>query len=98
MNKVEDYYHGGRTNMVEFLPDSYQKVLEIGCAKGGFRKYLTKENEYWGIEPVEEIAKLAEMTVSEARRVLKISKHPFSLDRPIGESEDSPIPLLLIFD
>ena len=43
-----------------------------------------------GREPtIEEIAKLAEMTVSEARRVLKISKHPFSLDRPIGESEDS---------
>jgi len=43
-----------------------------------------------GREPtVEEIAKEAEMSVSEARRVLKISKHPFSLDRPIGESEDS---------
>lgn len=38
---------------------------------------------------IEEIAKEAEMSVSEARRVLKISKHPFSLDRPIGESEDS---------
>ena len=43
-----------------------------------------------GREPtIEEIAKEAEMSVSEARRVLKISKHPFSLDRPIGESEDS---------
>ena len=29
------------------------------------------------------------MTVEETRRVLKISKHPISLDRPIGESEDS---------
>lgn len=43
-----------------------------------------------GHEPtIEQIAEKAEMTVSEARRVLKISKHPFSLDRPIGESEDS---------
>ncbi|WP_146664030.1 RNA polymerase sigma factor RpoD [Anaerohalosphaera lusitana] len=43
-----------------------------------------------GREPtIEEIAKKAEMSVSEARRVMKISKHPFSLDRPIGESEDS---------
>ncbi len=43
-----------------------------------------------GREPaIEEIAKEAEMSVSETRRVLKISKHPFSLDRPIGESEDS---------
>jgi len=43
-----------------------------------------------GREPaIEEIAKEAEMSVEEARRVLKISKHPISLDRPIGESEDS---------
>ena len=38
---------------------------------------------------IEEIAESAKMTISETRRVLKISKHPFSLDRPIGESEDS---------
>jgi len=43
-----------------------------------------------GREPaIEEIADEAGMTVSEARRVLKISRHPISLDRPIGESEDS---------
>lgn len=29
------------------------------------------------------------MSVSEARRVMKISRHPISLDRPVGESEDS---------
>ena len=38
---------------------------------------------------IEEIADVAKMSISETRRVLKISKHPFSLDRPIGESEDS---------
>jgi len=43
-----------------------------------------------GREPtIEEIAEEGKMSVPEARRVLKISKHPFSLDRPIGESEDS---------
>jgi RNA polymerase primary sigma factor len=43
-----------------------------------------------GREPtVEEIAKEVDMSLAETRRVLKISKHPFSLDRPIGESEDS---------
>ena len=43
-----------------------------------------------GREPtIEEIAKKAQMPVSEARRVLKISRHPISLDRPVGESEDS---------
>ena len=43
-----------------------------------------------GREPtIEEIASEVEMSVGETRRVLKISKHPISLDRPIGESEDS---------
>jgi len=38
---------------------------------------------------IEEIAEEADMSIDETRRVLKISKHPISLDRPIGESEDS---------
>ncbi len=43
-----------------------------------------------GREPtIEEIAAEANMSITETRRVMKISKHPFSLDRPIGESEDS---------
>ena len=43
-----------------------------------------------GREPtIEEIAKIAMMPVSEVRRVMKISRHPISLDRPVGESEDS---------
>jgi RNA polymerase primary sigma factor len=43
-----------------------------------------------GREPtIEEIAAEAEMSVQETRRVLNISKHPISLDRPIGESDDS---------
>ncbi len=43
-----------------------------------------------GREPtIEEIADIAKMPVAEARRVMKISRHPISLDRPVGESEDS---------
>ncbi len=43
-----------------------------------------------GREPTaEEIAATADMSITETRRVMKISKHPISLDRPIGESEDS---------
>ena len=43
-----------------------------------------------GREPsIEEIAGRAELSVGETRRVLKISRHPISLDRPVGESEDS---------
>ncbi len=38
---------------------------------------------------IDEIAREAKMSVSEARRVMKIAKHPISLDRPIGDSDDS---------
>jgi RNA polymerase primary sigma factor len=43
-----------------------------------------------GREPTtEETACAADITVEETRRVLNIGRHPVSLDRPIGESEDA---------
>ena len=43
-----------------------------------------------GREPnIEEIARDVKISVSEARRVLKISRHQISLDRTVGESDDS---------
>ncbi len=43
-----------------------------------------------GREPtLEELAGMANLPVAEVRRVMKISRHPISLDRPVGESEDS---------
>jgi len=43
-----------------------------------------------GMEPtIDELAERAGMSVLETRRVMKISRHPVSLDRPVGESEDS---------
>lgn len=37
----------------------------------------------------EELARRVEMTVEEVKRILDIGRHPASLDRPIGESEDN---------
>ncbi|MEW6742427.1 MAG: RNA polymerase sigma factor RpoD [Planctomycetota bacterium] len=43
-----------------------------------------------GREPtIEEISREAGISEEEAKRVMKISKHPISLDRPIGEGDDS---------
>ena len=43
-----------------------------------------------GREPTtEETARAADISVEETRRVLNIGRHPISLDRPVGESEDS---------
>ena len=51
------------------------------------QKHLVQE---LGREPtVSEISERAGMSIDETRRVMKISRHPVSLDRPVGESEDS---------
>jgi RNA polymerase primary sigma factor len=43
-----------------------------------------------GREPtIEETARRSKTTVDEARRVLAMSRYPISLDRPVGNSEDS---------
>jgi RNA polymerase primary sigma factor len=43
-----------------------------------------------GREPsTEEVAELAEIPLEDVRRVLDIGRHPVSLDRPVGESDDS---------
>lgn len=62
-------------------------MIETMSKLRNISKRLVQE---FGREPtIEEIANQAGMSVSEARRVLKISRHPISLDRPVGESEDS---------
>jgi len=62
-------------------------MIETMTKLRNIAKHLLQEN---GREPsIEEIAQKGNMSVSEARRVMKISRHPISLDRPVGESEDS---------
>ncbi|MCU0724362.1 MAG: RNA polymerase sigma factor RpoD [Planctomycetes bacterium] len=52
---------------------------------------VTKElTQRKGREPtIDEIANLSGISVDETKRVFKIAKHPISLDRPIGDSDDS---------
>jgi len=51
------------------------------------QKHILQET---GMEPtIEELAQRAAMPVGEVQRVMKIGRHPVSLDRPVGESEDS---------
>jgi RNA polymerase primary sigma factor len=43
-----------------------------------------------GLEPtMSELAEKAQLPEHEVRRILRIGRHPVSLDRPVGESEDS---------
>lgn len=59
MNNSTEYYQFERREVSDLLPKQYSKVLEIGCGAGRFRNNLNQEHEYWGVEPVESIAKLA---------------------------------------
>ena len=59
MNNSTEYYQTERREVSGLLPKQYSKVLEIGCGAGRFRNNLNQEHEYWGVEPVESIAKLS---------------------------------------
>ncbi len=62
-------------------------MIETMSKLRNIQKQLLQES---GIEPtIEELAEKAGMNSVEVRRVMKISRHPVSLDRPVGESEDS---------
>ncbi len=59
MSNPSTYHQGYRKEMAAFLPKQYSRVLEIGCGNGNFRDNLSKEHEYWGVEPVESTAMIA---------------------------------------
>ena len=62
-------------------------MIETMSKLRNIQKEMVQRN---GVEPtIEELAERAGMNVWEVRRVMKISRHPVSLDRPVGESEDS---------
>jgi 2-polyprenyl-3-methyl-5-hydroxy-6-metoxy-1,4-benzoquinol methylase len=45
------YYREERSEIRQFLPHKYLKVLEIGCGEGNFISSLNIDSEKWGIEP-----------------------------------------------
>lgn len=54
------------------------------------RDIMKKLSQKLGREPtLEELSNAADLSIEETRRVLKISRKPISLDRPVGESEES---------
>jgi RNA polymerase primary sigma factor len=62
-------------------------MIEMMGKLRGIQKQMLQE---CGIEPtVDELAERAGMGIIDVKRVLKVGRHPVSLDRPVGESEDS---------
>ncbi len=57
---------------------------------GKLRSAAKRMQQELGREPtLEETAYAAELSMEETHRVLSMGRHPVSLDRPVGESEDS---------
>jgi 2-polyprenyl-3-methyl-5-hydroxy-6-metoxy-1,4-benzoquinol methylase len=50
MQKQAIYYQEDRRVMTAFLPEEYNKVLEIGCGEGNFTRNLKPGCEIWGVE------------------------------------------------
>jgi RNA polymerase primary sigma factor len=62
-------------------------MIETTCRLRQIQKELFQRT---GVEPtVPQLAEAASMTVTEVMRVLKTAKAPTSLDKPVGETEDS---------
>jgi len=62
-------------------------MIDVLSKLRGAAKRLQQE---LGRDPTtEETARAAELSMDETRRVLAMGRHPVSLDRPVGESEDS---------
>ncbi len=63
--KDKKYYANQRPEMLQFIPNSANKILEVGCGEGNFgAQLLHKDKEIWGIEPFEASAKKAKETLN----------------------------------
>jgi SAM-dependent methyltransferase len=60
--KAEVYYQGVRLDMLRFIPNGIETVLEVGCAGGGFGHQLKMRGvrEVWGVEVVPSAAQRAQ--------------------------------------
>jgi len=45
------YFHNNRSEMLKFIPENAQRILEVGCGEGTFCELLKRSNrEIWGVE------------------------------------------------
>lgn len=64
-NKPAGYYDNVRHEMLKYLPQNAKKIIDIGCGNGAFASIVKQNNqaEVWGIELMEEEAKVAETVI-----------------------------------
>lgn len=59
MDPHDLYYAGVRQELKPYIPHPHNRVLEIGCGRGGFRSHLSGGAEVWGVEPSPDAAAIA---------------------------------------
>lgn len=64
----EFYFAAPRDEVVEFLPQTARRVLEVGCGSGAFRAHFPPNVEYWGIQPQDGPATEAEEHLTKVLR------------------------------
>jgi len=75
------YYSNARPEMARFIHGRPSRILEIGCAGGCFRSNIFWPCEYWGGEPVPDVAARASQTLS---RVLTGTYEAVAAELPEG--------------
>lgn len=63
-NKPEDYYKNVRREMLKYLPEKVNTMIEVGCGDGSFARIVKEKTgaEVWGVEYMHsEAAKAAEI-------------------------------------
>jgi len=61
VNKPQGYYDNVRKEMLKYLPEGANKILDVGCGNGAFASLVKQKNnaEVWGIELMPEEGKIA---------------------------------------
>ncbi len=77
--KPDDYFIQTRPEMLEFIPPTAERILEVGCATGMFGAQLKRRSdvEVWGIEYDTESAEIAreKLDMVLAGDVLQLGDH-----------------------
>jgi 2-polyprenyl-3-methyl-5-hydroxy-6-metoxy-1,4-benzoquinol methylase len=77
---AENYFTAHRQQMAAFLPERFDRTLEVGCGDGNFSQhFLSKAKECWGIEPNGVAAETAQMKLA---RLFVGTFDQFSADLP----------------
>ena len=68
MNDSTGYHHNSRAEMLEFIPASCQRLLDVGCHAGDFGAYVKERRhaEVWGLDSNLQALELAKVKLDHA--------------------------------